>query len=287
MATLPVAAPIQSAPITNDRSADSSLKIIPWVEANFAKYDALVLEGLLTWRRVTDMAIVSTMPGRASLFRELREQVPELQIIPGLKTMKLLTRFDSVHGWKSVAREVANLRTAAGQHIILLENEVAMKSYVDGEYELNLDNLRKGLAALPADLQYLWYPSIWGNEIKRHRNAVVCSIVQEVLRNVRFLDQRYQGQNAVKARARIVADEMLRRIIKKPTLPMLYFYGPEYRVAFWRDDQLQEALGYIRREWSDEAEVVLYPGLKRWVDASRSLSKELPSRSTSRKRSPE
>ena len=285
-ATLIVLAAIQSSCRAQapDRTG-LSLKIIPWVEDNFSKYDETVRRGLGIWAAVTDRAIVSTMPGRAGLFatldKELRASGHEIRIIPGLKTMSLLDRFDSIQGWESVASEVALYDSS----IVLLENEVAMKGYVDGEYELDREALRTGLSKLPRDVQYLWYPSIWGNDTrKRERNEVACAIVQDTLRDVRFLDQRYQGARAIDASARKKADVMLKRITKgRPTLPMLYFYGPNHPVTFWKDEQLEDALGIIKRRWDNHAEVVIYPGVKRWEDAALKLSKRLQSLENTRK----
>lgn len=252
------------------------VKIIPWVEDNYAQYDDRVVEGLRIWRKVADTAIVSTMPGRAALYPKLRERVPGMRIIPGLKTMDLLPRFDSVKGWRRVAEEVSAILAAGGERVVLLENEVAIKAFVDGAQPLNLDRLRQGLALLPGDVAYLWYPSIYGHEQdKRSRCAEVCRVVAETLLNVRLLDQRYQGRRAVSDRARIAADAILKSISRRPTLPMLYFYGSEHSYTFWRDEQVHEALGYVRKDWGDEADVVLYPGLKRWVEAARSLSQRL------------
>lgn len=256
-----------------------SLKIIPWVEDNFAKYDAPVVEGLQIWQKVTDTAIVSTMPGRADLFASIHDGVPGMKIIPGLKTMNLLRRFDAVEGWEHVASEIRAIQSVTGSKIILLENEVAMKKYVDGEHKLNLQQLRKGLKKLPADLQYYWYPSIWGNGIKQSRNERVCKLVEEVLKGVRFLDQRYQGRRAVSDKSRINADHKLRKFIKNKTLPMQYFYGPDHPVVFWKDHDLAEALQLIRDHdhWKEDPQVVIYTGVKRWVTGARILTGKLDS----------
>ncbi len=253
------------------------LRIIPWVEVNFPpRYVEDAVEGLRIWRKVTDTAIVSTMPGRADLYRELRKRVPDMHIIPGLKTMDLLKRFDSVGGWRIVAKELAAIRAASGERVILLDNEIAMKPYIDGVQPVNLDRLRTGLSKLPRDIDYLWYPSIFGKDDKQRRNAEVCRVVEEVLKDVRFLDQRYQGIRAVTDRARIAADKRLKAIARKPTLPMLYFYGSDGRYVWWKDEQVHEALEHIRREWGDSADVVIYPGVKRWVEAASSISRRIP-----------
>ena len=68
----------------------------------------------------------------------------------------------------------------------------------------------------------------------------------------------------------------------RSTLPMLYFYGPGHPVQFWKDEQLGQALDIIQREWGNKAEVVFYPGVKRWEEAARKLSKGLQTLNTTK-----
>ena len=253
-----------------------TLRILPWVEVNYPKYDEVAIDGLTLWRGVASAAIVSTSPGRADLYPRLRERVPGLRVIPGLKTMALLPRFDSVEGWGRVSAEVAAFCKAAEESVVLLENEVAMKAYVDGTEVLDADKLRAGLSLLPQGLRYLWYPSVFGTPAQQERNAVVCEIVQAVFKeNVRFLDQRYQGREAVRAPSRMAADRRLKGIATQATLPMVYFYGPAHPRVWWRDEELGDALGHIQQGWGEGADVVIYPGVKRWKEASAVLTERL------------
>ena len=264
----------QSKPKTTER-----LTIIPWVELNYKTYDQQGIEGLQIWRTVTDTAIVSTRPGRADLYTKLRKKLPDMRIIPGLKPngagKDLLPTFDSQKGWEDVAKEISKLRETSGQKTVLLENEKAVYPYVRGEQSVDIRKLKKALGSLPDDIEYLWYPSIFGKEEEQERCAKVCQAVEDVLTNVRFLDQRFQGQRAVKAGARKDADRRLKAIASRPTLRMAYFYGPNHPNVWWKDDQVLTALSHIRDRPDDPGDVVLYPGVKRWVEAARSLTAQL------------
>lgn len=265
------------------------LGVIPWVECNWPdvpvnKADPHssstfehTVKGLEIWKSVTGTAIVTTLPGKEALYPRLRDRVPGMRIIPGLKTKDLLVRLDSVEGWKAVAREVLAIQDKSGERVVLLENEKAVYPFIRGEQAADMDQLRKALDSLPKDNEYLWYPSIFGKEEEQKRCAEVCGVVQEVLLNVRFLDQRFQGKRAVSDRTRKAADLRLMKIAKRPTLRMAYFYGPDHPHVWWNDDQIFQALSQLRSGRSDSADVVLYPGLKRWVEAARSLSERLTS----------
>jgi len=265
-------------------------KIIPWVECNWPdapvdKGDPSskpildhVIEGLLIWQRVTDTAIVSIMPGQTRLYHTLHSRVPGMRIIPGLKTMTLLDRLDSESGWQAIANEVLAIAAATGERVVLLENEKAVYPFIRDKRALDTNRLRKALDRLPKDMDYLWYPSIFGKEAEQKRGAEVCRAVEDALVSVRFLDQRFQGKRAVTDPARIAADRLLRAIAGRPTLRMVYFYGPEHPIVWWRDDQIDEALGECSRAPGGSTEVVVYPGLKRWVDAAKSLLDRLKER---------
>jgi hypothetical protein len=243
-------------------------KAIPWVECNTEQKSVVdrIVAGLLIWQEVADTAIVSTSPGHAALYATLRQRVPGMRIIPGLKTRKHLeSQFDSASGWKLVLKEVRQIMDISGDTSMVLENETAMKAYINGKQTVDLTALRKCLKFLPRDLEYLWYPSIFGNPDQQIKNKVVCQVVEWALSDVRFLDQRYQSEQAVKSASRIAADKQLQAIVSKPTLLMAYFYGPAHHRRWWDDEQLPAVLELAGRE------LVVYPGQKRWPEASRIL----------------
>ncbi len=273
------------------------LTIIPWVECNWpgapmhgdklasATMLDYVVEGLLVWKTVTDTAIVSTMPNRADLYTELHRRAPEMRIIPGLKTWHSLERFDSVSGWRVIAREVSAIRATSGERVIVLENETALEDWVKGRETLDTRKLREGLALLPTDMQYLWHPSLWlsaGDEAQQ-RLMQVCQVVEEALRDVRFLDQKYNAHHSVNNARFAKASKVLHSIASRPTLPMQFFLGTDNKNVWWRDDQIDEALSYVRTDWGNSADVVLYIGQKRWVEAAQSLSTRLPQRGSAAK----
>jgi hypothetical protein len=253
-------------------SVSKPVKLLPWVEDNYAGYDERVIEGLKIWSRVTDTAIVSTMPGRAELYRKLRQRVPGMHIIPGIKTRTLLPVFDSVEGWRRVAEEVAAVSSAAGERVVLLENETAIRPYRRGEQKISLDRLRDALAQLPKGIGIIWYPSIHSPRNPVHdRYENVCRVVAEVC-DVRFTDRSTQSPAALHEPWRREVRRTLERLSSKPTLPLLYAYAQRSSTVYWLDQQIPEALAYVRREWGEDAELIIYPGMKRWGEAARSIS---------------
>jgi len=278
---------ISPAAAIGDPEAPPRPKIIPWVECNWPDAPANkddpaskstldhVVDGLLLWQGVTDTAIVSTMPGKTRLYATLRSRVPGMRIIPGLKTMTLLDRLDSETGWQVIANEVSAIAAATGERVILLENEKAVYPFIRDEQAVDVSRLRKALDRLPKNIEYLWYPSIFGKEAEQQRAAEICRAAEDALVNVRFLDQRFQGARAVTDPARIAADRRLRAFARRPTLRMAYFYGPDHPITWWRDDQIDEAMQVCARAPDASTEVVIYPGLKRWAKAAESLSAKL------------
>lgn len=260
------------------------LKVIPWVELNYppCMLDEIVF-GLQTWRDscLAYAGIVSTMPGKASLFTTLKALVPNMRIIPGLKTMDLLPQFDNVEGWRNVAAEVRLIvagepMTAAHIPIVLLENEKAMKSYVDGTQTIDLALLASGLKLLPTGVEYWWNPSIFGfQQVTQDRNAAVCEVVAKTLSRFRFVNLRYQGRGAVEDRWRKFADARLQALSRLPTIPKLYFYGPGHGDNFWLDEEVGVPLNLVLDKWGPGAEVIIYPGVVRFAEAAKSLTFEI------------
>jgi len=267
----------------------AKLKLIPWVECNWPQQpeqDApgvtqfeRTVAGLLIWRQVTDTAIVGTTPGNADLYPELQKRLAGMRIIPGIKTMRLLRRFDSIADWALVAREVRRIQARTGTKVIVFDHERAVEAYVRGQQPLNFDNLRVALAQLPGDLEYIWYPSVFwfiARQPGHQRLVKLCEVVQASLRKLRFVDHRYCGRREVRFGRFINAGKAIDRIARQPTIPLLFFYGPRHQPhIWWLDHQLEEALALVRDRWGPDAEVLIYPGRKRWVEAAQSLSQRL------------
>lgn len=253
----------------DQRIASEPPLFIPWVELNTSNPSTvdIVVEGLLAWQKITDTAIVSTVPGKESLYRVLRKRVPGMRIIPGIKTTPLLSRFDSVEGWENVSRSVRYALKCAGENEILLENETAFLRVRRGEESVNLQNLRRGLDTLPAGIKVIWYPSIVGrSQAMLTRYEDVCKIVVDVL-DARFVDHSVDGHKSLGNRWREKAQHRLDALSNQPTIPILYCYGDS---RWWRDEQLVEVLGSVTKD-----QVILYPGIKRWAQAARSISGHL------------
>lgn len=271
--TFVLAASPPACPQDSRSDADVRPQIVPWVESTQSrksiKIDELV-GGLRTWSKITDTAIVSTSPGGESLYAVLLERVAGITIIPGVKTKDLLPRFDSVEGWRAVARHVALVSKLAGDKRVALENETAFKPYINGEYEIDLGRFRRALGQLPADVEIIWYPSMVGGTTQTQRRAeVVCEVVADVLQErVTFTDLSINGPKAVQNGWAKKGRRTLDRIADKPLIPILYCYGPGSR--WWMDEELPGALKHVQG-----GRVILYPGGKRWPQAARSITRLL------------
>jgi len=260
------------------------VQIVPWIEVNTLdeRDTANAVEGLLFWRRVTDTAIVSTVGGCSALYPRLRQRVPDMRIIPGLKTNDFLTQFDDLEGWRKVGREVKAICQAAvgdGPCLVLLENESASRDELAGREELDSGRLREGLKlAFPTDqsIEVIWYPSMVGETEKTQQCAErLCQAAADTL-SVRFTDLSMGGPKSLGNRWSKRGKQTLDRLAKKQTIPMLYFYGPGSR--WWQDEQIKSALTLIGpppTKRSGGRWVIIYPGAKHWTKAARSISNEL------------
>jgi len=254
----------------DEPSPAKQAKLLPWIEVNVVTTRAVdnAVAGLRRWTDVTDTAIVTTAPGGARIYPLLRDRVPGMRIIPGLKTNDLLKRFDSPAEWASVVRALRAIRSASEESTILLEHESAIRAYLDGTYEIDEDRLKESLRLIPKDLEIIWYPGLVGeSDVTQQRAALLCRAAQATL-NVRFTDLSRSGPAAVGYRWARIGKQRLSRMAKEPAIPLLYFYGPGSK--WWHDEQLREALALCDDGW-----VIIYPGAKRWQQASRVLSKEL------------
>lgn len=250
-------------------------RIVPWVEVTKSTSARELLAGLRTWSKITDTAIVSISPGGESLYPALRKHVPGMTIIPGIKTNDLLPRFDSVEGWGAVAQLVKAVCASTGQRRVLLENESAISWYLRGHRELDHRQFREAVEQLPAGIEVIWYPGVVGEtEETQQRASGICQNMADLC-DVRFTELTIGDVALLKygwnrrARYRMVS------IAKKPTIPILYCYGPSSK--WWKDEEIPEAL---TRAADDQDFVILYPGAKRWPEAARSITRVLRGRHT-------
>lgn len=258
-----------------DESTESTV-LVPWVEVNTLATKRInhAVKGLRIWQRVTSIAIVSTRPGCAALYPELRKRMPGMRIIPGIKTHKCLPFFDSVSGWRALAREVREVCASSGENWVVLENEGAIKPYYRQEYDIDLNKLRKGLEQLPDDVNYIWYPgyALTADSADTIRRAgLVADIVNEVC-NARIVDLTFSSPPDVRRRRRPSIQQRaaeIKKSVKRPQIPMLYCYGDRY----WPDDRVLEAVGYTDGGW-----VILYPGYKHWTGAAQAIAAQAATR---------
>jgi len=243
-------------------------KLVPWIELNTIREDAFenAVGGLLIWQKITDTAIVSTVPGYAHLYTKLRARVPGMHIIPGMKTSRCLPALDSVAGWKEVARAVNEVCEAAGEKRVVLENEGAIQPFWREGREIDEARLREGLRELPEAIEIIWYPSIVGETQEARRRSVRLTELVAEVEGVRFTDLSISGPKSLRYGWSKLGRKQLKEIAERQVIPMLYCYGPGSR--WWEDEDIPEALKLVEGDF-----VILYPGSTRWREAARSITK--------------
>lgn len=258
-------------------SSKTTAKIIPWIEVNI--FDARRMDnavaGLKIWARITDTVIVSTEPRGGALYGRLHSQVPKLHIIPGLKTSPILSRagFDSPKGWARISKLVRAMCETCETKRIVLENESAIRSYIQGESSIDFPRLREGLRLLPKDIEIIWYPAAAGTGEKLDRYVKLLKAVEGSCK-VRFVELCYSGgprffqsRGAARLKARVDG------VKSRSTLPLVYL---DDKGKYWTSREVADALPHFERLWGPEAQVIVYPGEKNWVGAAQSLVGQLP-----------
>jgi hypothetical protein len=253
-------------------------KILPWVECNKLAHVPQVVAGLKVWQWLTKVAIVSTVPGQSGFYRSIRRQVPGISIIPGIKTHSLLEDdFASRSGWKAIRDEVVQCLVRTKSRIVIFDHESAMRPVWTGDQLVAYDCLRDAiqLANFPRNVTYLWYPSIgaWRNsreDPQQDAAAGICKTVQDAFPGeVIFVDHAtLSGPTALEWPANIRVAAMLDEFSLHEPIPVLYCYGPGSR--WWEDEDLPFALSKVEGN-----SAILYPGLRRWSEAARSILRTL------------
>lgn len=251
---------------------DQPVRVVPWLELGpDRRLIDQAVEGLLAWQKITDTAIVSVDPAGVRLYRQLRERVPGMRIIPGLKTSPVLVPagFDSPEGWRRIATAAAEARKLTGSKVLLLENESAIQKYIDGKQPLDLKRLRTALNELPSDGTILWYPSAAMNGEILNRYLRMCRVAAE-LPNLIFVDHAMlYGPRAAKAPGTRRVVQALRELARKekPPVPLIYCCGGDT----WPKERVLEAIRMSESDW-----MIIYPGQNRWVETARYLAEQLP-----------
>lgn len=258
-----------SEPVRVDVKAEKSVTkplIVPWMEVNYPPFllEATV-QGLRLYRRVTDTAIVSTTPGNAALYTELRQALPDMRFIPGIKTSVRLdpNAFDSLAGWKLIAKDVREVVQTSGARTVILENEDAIRSYQAGTYEIDFQRFRRCLEFLPTDVEYIWYPVNLHNEYVCGRTIPIVNAVQDVL-DVRLVDHSYghpDWHNDLHRRT-------LKAIAKNPPI-LLMWWGcfESVNTCYWDYGQVSEVMGLFE----GRPELVFYPGHDNWMALAQAV----------------
>ena len=241
-------------------------RLIPWIEVNQPEAVDDAVAGLREWSKLTDTAIVTTVPGMPEIYDRIR--VPGVQIIPGVKTNDALDGFDDVVGWKLVSEDLSDMAQRCGSKRVVLECESAVGAYGLGKEALDWHKFRTGIRLLPKELEIIWYPGITGNNPdKQTRMMNLCKAVVEEHANTILVDRTYGRPAAVKWHWSKEARKWL-VVIGAPTIPMQYVQGSD---DYWRYDQIREALGHV----INAPEVIIYPGAKDFEPAAIGIGKAL------------
>ena len=273
-ATRPAAPPTNGPPPAPPPAAKV---LLAWVEttADPRRLDDVV-DGVAAWRGVADGVIVSVDPGQIAVLRHVRDRVPGIRLIPGLKTSPILRRtgLDNPNGWARLAAEMRAACAAAGSRAILLEHESAIVDYLEGRVTLDFERLRAGLRQLPTDVELIWYPSVSGTEGRLERATRLCREVQAVCRNVRFVD--HGTLFSEKSRYDTGLPRLQAALKSAATAPpiQLIYCGERY----WRLERVPEAI-----RLATSYTVIIYPGADRWKESSRIIAAAI---AAERKKSP-
>lgn len=245
-------------------------KIVPWLELGLDQ-EAIdnAVAGLELWRRVCDRVCISVDPGSIDSLRIIWERVPDLHYIPGLKTSPILKSagFDSPDGWRKVSQCVSDLCSLTGSKTLLFEHESAIKSYiVDGIYPMDFAKLLDGLAQLPSDITYLWFPSaaMSGETLTRYlrlARVVDATIDAVFIDHASFFAPRFRNTPGT-----LRCTSALRSIASKPPVPQVLCSGD----AYWPLNMVRDAA-----ELADADFILAYPGVARWVEAAKMLNEEM------------
>ena len=149
----------------NGQTSQPARSVVPWVELNAAAepvYDNIVA-GCRTFGTVTSRACVSVGPEQVERLKRLRGDLPGLTLIPGIVTNQGLSgRIDGREGWKKVATAVRRAVQICEPHVpVVIEMELALANYLAGKYVPDWTLVEKGLAELPAEVTYWWYPGVF------------------------------------------------------------------------------------------------------------------------------
>jgi len=256
--------------------------LIPWVEAGLVDESDIdnIAAGMRIWRRVTDRVVVTTGYRKAHLFATLRARVPDMRVIPSIRTSYwLVARFDSPAAWQSLAAEVQAFLDAAGESQILFEHETALLPYWNGAYEMDFEQLAIGLSYLPANVEYWWNPSVGyshSNQQLFPRSVALTQAVQAAIitegRRVRFVDVSYDDPTWPLWPPSLQVREVLESLATETPLTIGLFGCWNY-YCYWTPDRILELMAQVRQ--GNRPDLLIYPGSTRWVSTATAIVDQL------------
>ncbi len=263
--------PKSTAPASTQRLSPCP-RIIPWTmlpTAHSRRDVEELVSNLKAWQPVASTACVSTGPGQASVFAELRRRVPEIELIPGLVSSSWIGSgpFESPASWRQLANEMAVVARTCNQKRVLLDNEGALWAFLGGKVDIDERRLRAALAHVPDDVQVIWYPAMyWVDPEQRRRSEWLCRVVAEEL-NCRFVDASF-GDHTWAAPGPTEVRRKLDSLGRNPTLPIVWFgCWPQSKWCYWEYEQVGEVLEAL----AGRDEFLVYPGMKRFGEAAAHL----------------
>jgi hypothetical protein len=252
---------------------------LPWVEVNAAPpspaYDTAI-SGAQRWAAICSTICISTAPANCkAVYCALRDDLPDMMIVPGIKTGPALgsqagVRIDDVGGWAEIAEAVAlAARICENQHCVL-ENETGWADYLTGEYEPDWEAVRNGLLQLEqTGVRLVWYPAaVFADEAWFARAQRFIELLVATNPDVTLITYGWYRPAAV--RNPIAQDrQRWNESLGVACLDICYFYPETVRPGDWRAHQL----GYVIDNCP--LDFLLYPGLKHWSECGRLCVEEL------------
>lgn len=259
-----------------------------WVEINRGSNAELNIlkKGIPMWEPIVDYVIVSTTPGHANIYRDLKIDQKtnnwggNVPIIPGLKPADFfdcprknnhaVCELNDPLAWKQYGAELRKIISATQSNIVVLENETLLYAYVIGEVNISPNIIEAGLKTFPKNVTYYWYPPVSSFYVDcRIRQTNLMEIVANILTNVRFVDLSHSRHSTVFRSFNGITRTINRTLSNKSLVNMIYVYPKQ---DFWRNDQVEQLLLEI---FSNE-ELVFYPGQAGFIKQGEIFSRLLP-----------
>jgi hypothetical protein len=259
----------------NRRQAPERPQVIPCLDYYDPNDMGPVFEGLDHWRRVTNEFILITPPSARTVCKQVRDRYPDLKIIPGVKTRYCLSDgLGDSDGWDVVARQVQVMADIAGSTRVYLDMEDPFKvglSHLPGSIDFGA--FREGLRRLSADIEEVWFwPDIAGSDpVYMYRSERLIECVHKALGSrLRLIGNNRSQPKAIDNKWCRRAEALNEYIVgAENIIQKLYFYG-DSPTPSWPDEALPEVL---RQYCGNRA--IIYPGGRRWPEASRILAEIL------------